>query len=201
MVLAHGSYNSRSAFPVRNGLLIIFVSRTARWLPQSVVNPEFYNVFTRTERIHNILTNVNSRPPPFLQEWNRRTYGPGDVCPDLNLHMNDPNWGMGVHRLPLIRGQLRTTPGVLNGRMMKLSELVNEVTGNGILFVTSCRGTTTQLNNYNNLTSNYHFPEWSLEYNLQRQNQISSRMIKRRRNTTVIRNRNRNEPNTKRRKT
>jgi hypothetical protein len=60
MVLAHGSYASRESFNVPNGIVIIFVSRTARYLPQSVINSEFYSVFTRKGRLHNILSNKNS---------------------------------------------------------------------------------------------------------------------------------------------
>ena len=199
MVLSHGSYASREGFNVPTGIVIIFVSRTARYLPQSVVNSEFYNVFTRTQRIHNILSNPNSRPPIFLKDWERRTYGPGDLCPNLKLEMNDPAWGMGIHALPLVQNQLRTTPGIHYGRTMKLSDLISTMSGSGILFVTACRATTTQLNTYMNLTSNYSFPLWSLEYNLQRQNEISSRMLKRRRNTNSIR-KNKNTPDSKTRR-
>jgi len=180
MVLAHGTYASRNAFSLPAGIIIIFVSKTARYLPQSVINTEFYNVFTNTQRIHNILSNTNSRPPLFLKDWERRTYGPGDTCPDLTIQMNDPNWGMGLHTLPLVRNQLRTTAGAFMGQTMKLSELVSSLSGSGILFVTSCRNTTNQPFSYRNLTANYSFPEWSLEHNLQRQNEISSRMLKRR---------------------
>ena len=196
MVLAHGSYASRESFNVPNGIVIIFVSRTARYLPQSVINSEFYNVFTRRVRLHNILSNTNSRPPLFLKDWDRRTYGPGDVCPNLKLEMDDPDWGMGLHALPLVNNQLRTTPGVFYGRKMKLSELVHEIGGSGVLFVTACRAVTTQLNSYRNLTANYSFPQWSLEYNLQRQNEISSRMLKRRRNSNTLR-KNKNLPSEK----
>jgi hypothetical protein len=182
MVLAHGSYASRDAFSVPTGIIIIFVSRTARYLPQSVVNTNFYNVFTNTQRMHNILSNTNSRPPVFLKDWERRTYGPGDTCPNIVLEMSDANWKMGLHQLPLTRNQLQTTAGVYMGQTMKLSELVTALkqTGSGILFVTSCRGTTNLPITYQNLTANYTFPVWSLEYNLQRQNEISSRMLKRR---------------------
>lgn len=196
MVLGHGSYASREAFSVPTGLVIIFVSRTARYLPQSVVNTEFYNVFTRKERIHTILSNSNSRPPLFLKDWERRTYGPGDLCPNLKLEMDDPAWGMGIHALPLVQNQLRTTPGIHYGRTLKLSNLVSTMSGSGILFVTACRASTTQLTTYTNVTANYSFPLWSLEYNLQRQNEISSRILKRRRNNTGL-SKNKNTPVTK----
>jgi hypothetical protein len=199
MVLAHGLYDSREAFSVPNGLIIIFVCRTARYLPQSVVNTEFYNVFTRPERIHGILSNTNSRPPVFLKDWKRRTYGPGDLCPSINLEMFDTGWGMGLHALPLVQNQLRTTPGLYMGETIKLSELVSRIHGSGILFVTSCRGTTDLPRYYENLSANYTFPQWSLEYNLQRQNAISSRMLKRRRNTNSIR-KNKNTPEAKKKK-
>ena len=199
MVLAHGLYASREAFSVPNGLVIIFVSRTARYLPQSVVNTEFYNVFTRPERIHGILSNTNSRPPVFLKDWERRTYGPGDLCPNINLEMFDAGWGMGLHALPLVQNQLRTTPGIYMGETIKLSGLVSRIHGSGILFVTSCRGTTDLSTYYQNISANYKFPEWSLEYKLQEQNEISSRMLKRRRNTNSIR-KNKNTPDAKRRR-
>jgi hypothetical protein len=95
--------------------------------------------------------------------------------------MSDPSWGMGVHQLPMAQNELRTTPGAFMGQTMKLSELIPLLSGSGILFVTSCRGTTNLPTSYQNLTANYSFPNWSLEYNLQRQNVISSRMLKRRR--------------------
>jgi hypothetical protein len=199
MVLAHGSYASREGFSVPNGKIIIFVSRTARKLPQSVVNSDFYNVFTRPERIHGILSNPNSRPPLFLKDWERRVYGPGDLCPNLNLEMNDPAWGMGIHALPMVNNQLKLQAGVLYGRTMKLSQVISEISGSGILFVTACRGTPAT-DNYYNLTANYTFPEWSLEYNLQRQNEISSRLDKRRREINTLR-KNKNQPNAKRKKT
>jgi hypothetical protein len=88
---------------------------------------------------------------------------------------------MGVHQLPMAQNELRTTPGAFMGQTMKLSELIPLLSGSGILFVTSCRGTTNLPNSYQNLTANYTFPNWSLEYNLQLQNEISSRMLKRRR--------------------
>lgn len=182
MVLAHGSYASNESFSVPSGIIIIFVSRTARYLPTTVVTSEFYDVFTNTQRIHNILSNKNARPPVFLQDWERRTYGPGDSCPNIKLQLSDPEWGMGLHQLPMARNQLQTTPGTFMGQTMKLSELVTTLkqTGSGILFVTSCRGTPNLPRTYMNLTANYTFPNWSLEYNLQRQNEISSRMLKRR---------------------
>lgn len=202
MVLAHGLYASREGFSVPNGLIIIFVSRTARYLPQSVVNTEFYNVFTRPERIHGILSNTNSRPPVFLKDWERRTYGPGDLCPNINLEMFDAGWGMGLHALPLVQNQLRTTPGIYMGETIKLSELVSRIHGSGILFVTSCRGTTDLPRYYENLSANYTFPQWSLEYNLQRQNEISSRMLKRRRinKENLLRKNKNNTPDAKRRR-
>lgn len=202
MVLAHGLYASREGFSVPNGLIIIFVSRTARYLLQSVVNADFYNVFTRTQRIQNILSNPNSRPPIFLKDWERRTYGPGDLCPNINLEMFDAGWGMGLHALPLVQNQLRTTPGIYMGETIKLSELVSRIHGSGILFVTSCRGTTDLPRYYANLSANYTFPQWSLEYNLQRQNEISSRMLKRRRinKENLLRKNKNNTPDAKRRR-
>jgi len=195
MVLAHGTYASREAFSIPAGIIVIFVSRTARYLPQSVINTAFYNVFTNTQRIHNILSNTNSNPPNFLQGWERRVYGPGDTCPNIVLQMSDPNWGMGLHTLPMAQNELRTTPGTFMGQTMKLSELMPLLSGSGILFVTSCRGTTNLPNLYQNLTANYSFPEWSLEYNLQRQNEISSRMLKRRREGGVSNNSGNNAGN------
>lgn len=197
MVLAHGGYESMNSFVLRPGLIIIFVSRTARYLPQTVIDSSFYSVFTRRERLKTILTETNSRPPQFLKDWRTRTYGPGDVCPDITLDMSDPAWGMGLHLLPLSDNQLRTTPGVFYGTRMKLSELVSTLTDRGILFVTSCRSTPQMPTNYMNLRANYRFPEWSMEHMLQVQNQISSRMLKRRRNN---RTRNANQPVTKRRR-
>ena len=83
------------------------------------------------------------------------------------------------------------------GQTMKLSQLVPSLasTGSGILFVTACRGTTNMPISYQNLTANYTFPNWSLEYQLQQQNEISSRMLKRRRAGGVSNN-NSNSNNT-----
>ncbi len=200
MVLGHGLYASRDGFSVPAGKIIIFVSRTARYLPQSVVNTEFYNVFTRPARLHGILSNPNSRPPLFLKDWERRVYGPGDVCPNLSLAMNDPNWGMGIHALPMVNNQLKMQPGVFYGQEMKLSQIISAINGNGILFVTACRATTDMPYYYRNISANYTFPEWSLEYNLQRQNAISARLLKRRRENNTLR-KNKNQPNAKKSRT
>ena len=200
MVLAHGLYATRYGFSVPAGKIIIFVSRTARYLPQSVVGKNFYNVFTRLERIHGILSNPKSRPPLFLKDWEHRVYGPGDQCPDLNLEMDDPAWGMGIHALPLMNNQLKLQAGVLYGKTMKLSQLISEISGSGILFVTACRATTDMPTYYQNVTATYTFPKWSLEYQLQRQNEISARFLKRRRENNTLR-KNKNQPRAKRQKT
>lgn len=208
MVLAHGLYASREAFSVPNGLIIIFVSRTARYLPSSVVNTEFYNVFTSSERIHGILSNPNSRPPVFLKDWEKRVYGPGDQCPNLGLTFHELSttepvvWGWGIHSLPLVNNQLKMSKGVFYGMKMKLSQVISSINGNGIIFVTSCRGTTDLPTYYQNVSANYTFPEWSLEYKLQRQNEISSRMLKRRRinKENLLRKNKNNTPDAKRRR-
>jgi len=206
MVLGHGSYASREGFSVPAGKIIIFISRTARYLPSTIVNSAFYNVFTRPERLHGILSNPNSRPPLFLKDWERRVYGPGDVCPNLDIKFHELSptepveWGWGIHSVPLANNQLRTTPGILYGQEMNLAQIISGFSGSGILFVTSCRGTTTTPTYYQNVSANYTFPEWSLEYNLQRQNEISARLLKRRRENTTL-GRNRNQPGAKKRKT
>lgn len=200
IVLAHGLYASREGFTVPPGKIIIFVSRTARYLPQSVVDSDFYNVFTRPERIHGILSNPNSRPPLFLKDWEQRIYGHGDLCPNLGLEMNDPAWGMGIHSLPLVNNQLKLIRGFLYGQNMKLSQLTSQIQNSGILFVTACRATTDMPTYYDNISANYSFPRWSIEYNLQRQNAISARILKRRRENNTLR-KNKNQPNAKKRRT
>ena len=45
IALGHGTYESSDYFVVPNNVVIIFISRSSRYLPQSVVSPEFYRYF------------------------------------------------------------------------------------------------------------------------------------------------------------
>jgi hypothetical protein len=161
-----------------------------------VVTPGFYNFFTDLEKIKGLLKN-EVVPPVFMRDWRNRTYGPGDECPDLTLQMQDPQWpGMGASTLPLGHNALRIAPSLgYSGRTMKISE----VPGTGVFFVVACRATETQPTNFRNLTrKSYNFVPGSVENRLQRQNLISSRINKRRRENQPTIRKNKNVPAAKR---
>ena len=198
MVLAHGTYEVDQEFVVPPGLIIIFVCRAARYLPQYIINEKFYRLFTSKSRLRAFLTNkmiryAHPRTPgktvtmtPYLEvmkDWQKRTYGPGDTCPDITLVMSDPSWGMGLHRIPLENGQLSSRPGRFSGETMQLSQLSRG--RRGILFVTSCRATRGMPTSYHNVSRTYSFPMWSLEHKLQQKNVSSSRVLKRKRGESL----------------
>jgi hypothetical protein len=201
MLFGHGAYSQNvTTFTVPAGKYYIFISRTSRYLPQSVVTPGFYNFFTDLSQIKGLLKGEVD-PPVFLEDWRNRTYGPGDSCPNLTLQTQDSNWpGMGAHKLPLVgQNALKNAPTLgYNGRTMKISE----VPGTGVFFVVACRATETQSENFRNLTrKSYNFTPGSLENRLQRMNLISTRTNKRRRgNQATIINKNKNEPVAKKRR-
>jgi hypothetical protein len=197
MLFGHGVYKRDvTTFTVPAGKYFIFISRTSRYLPQSVVTPEFYNFFTDLAQIKGLLKD-EVEPPRFMSNWRNRTYGPGDSCPDLTLHMQDTQWpGMGAHRLPLVQNGLRIAP-TLGGSGGNLK--ISEVPGTGVFFIVACRATETQSVNFRNLNRNsYNFAPGSLENRLQRQNLISTRTNKRRRENQTTTRRNKNVPAAKR---
>ncbi len=212
MVLAHGTYEVDQEFVVPPGLVIIFVCRAARYLPQYIINEKFYRLFTSKTRLRAFLAGrmIRYRHPrtpgayvstvPYLEvmkDWQKRTYGPGDTCPDITLVMSDPSWGMGVHEVPLQNGELSSRHGLFAGETLHLSQLVRRTRRSGILFVTSCRATRGMPTSYHNVSKTYSFPTWSLEHKLQQKNVSSSRVVKRKRDE----NRKTPQSSSKRRKT
>jgi hypothetical protein len=199
MILAHGTYGyTRDLTTIKPGQYIIFISRTSRYLPQSIINPEFKDIFTQKHLIESLIKGTLRHVPPFLIDIEHRTYGPGDQCPNLEMQMHDPEWsGMGWHKLPLVwREELKIRPGEGNGHTIKLSEY-NTI---GVTFIVACRATGSQMQNYQGVTNVYQFPPGSYEHNLQLQDEISARIIKRRRNNNSLR-KNKNQPASKRRVT
>jgi len=140
LVLSHGEYQENAIatkFTVPDGQLIVFVSKTGVYLPQAIIDRSFYDIFGSVQGVSNLLkkgTNV----PWYLKGFKKRTYGPGDQCPNLTLHMKDPAWrGMGIHALPL-KAPLSgpgAPPGAYNGQTKKL----RDIAGRGVLFVVACR--------------------------------------------------------------
>jgi len=133
--LGHGTYESHDYFVVPKNVVIIFVSRSSRYLPQSVVSPEFYNYFGKSDRNY---SNRNVNVPEILEGRYERIYGPGEQVANLSLDFNDPDWpGMGLHRLPIAQGTFKTDPGKYVGMKGNLKQLVEE--GPGVYFIVSCR--------------------------------------------------------------
>lgn len=138
MSFGHGTYRSRLKFKVPAGVYFIFMAPPGEILPQSVITPNFVRFFQSSERISQIFR--GARPPNFLAEWKKRTYGPGDMCHDLAIDYNDPLWpGMGLKRLPLPANPfaIHMSANSLAGQRIHLSSLMSP----GVYFVVSCRVT------------------------------------------------------------
>jgi hypothetical protein len=142
LILSHGEYqgNALNTFRVHEGQIIVFVSKTAVYLPQKIIDKDFYDIFGDAQNVSNLLKRRMGRVPWYLKGFEKRTYAPGDQCPNLTLHMFDPAWGgMGLHALPLTKGQRLegpdARPGQFHGQTVKLKDL----TGRGVLFVVACR--------------------------------------------------------------
>lgn len=141
LLLSHGEYQENAIatkFTVPEGQLIVFVSKTGVYLPQKIVNQQFYDIFGDKRNVSNLLKRRTFPVPWYLKGFRKRTYGPGDQCPNLTLHMSDPAWGgMGIHTLPLTKGLEgpEAPPGAFHGQTKKLRDLA----GRGVLFVVACR--------------------------------------------------------------
>lgn len=102
-LLAHGKHTS-DTFKVPEGQIIVFVSRAGKQLPATIINQAFYDIFASANALQKLLTTRSKTLPWFLRGWKRRTYGPGDTCPETVLQLTDPIcWksAMGLHALPL----------------------------------------------------------------------------------------------------
>jgi hypothetical protein len=186
MILAHGTYGYPATLTtVKPDQYIIFLSRTSRYLPQSIIDDRFKEIFTHQSLIKSLIKGKLRNVPAYLKDFERRTYGPGDLCPDLTMIMRDPDWiGMGWHPLPLPwRETLKIKAGGGNGRTVKLSDYQNT----GVTFIVACRATSNQSDEYRGITNVYQFPPDSYEQALVTQDEISSRILKRHRNTETLR--------------
>ena len=170
IMMGHGVYTkSPKVFTVPDDKVYIFVSKSSRYLPQSIITPEFYKYFK----------SLSGPMPKVLQGWKQRIYGPGDRCSDISLNFSDPAWpGMGIHKLPLKADQFKTTLGELSGMKGPLSELNAPP---GVYFIISCRAITGQSTRYGNQSANYLFSKGSTHQRIQNENAASSRLNKRRR--------------------
>lgn len=141
LLLSHGEYQGdaiSTKFTVPEGQLIVFVSKTGVYLPQKIVDHKFYEIFGNKRNVSDLLKKKTFQLPWYMKGFRKRTYAPGDQCPNLTLHMSDPAWGgMGIHALPLtakLEGP-GAPPGAFHGQTKKLRDL----TGRGVLFVVACR--------------------------------------------------------------
>jgi len=190
LMLGHGQYSrSPGHFTVPERTLYIFVSKSSRYLLQSVVNEQFYKYFSTKK--------PKGKVPSVLEGWQKRVYGPGDRCSDISLQFKDPNWpGMGIHKIPLKADQLKTTKGFLGGQSGSLSEFKSPP---GVYFIVACRAVAGQNARYTNQKANYLFTKNSTHQRLGLQNAVSSRFLKRRIANVTIR-KTKNEPPSKKRK-
>lgn len=161
LILSHGEYQENAIatkFRVPEGQMIVFVSKTGVYLPQAVIDQAFYDIFGSARGVSDLLKRRMGRAVPwYLKGFEKRTYAPGDQCPNLTLHMFDPAWGgMGLHALPLRAplGGPGATPGIHRGQTMKLSQ----VRGRGVLFVVACRAVVGQ----QQIPTYYHAPQYTL---------------------------------------
>jgi hypothetical protein len=188
MIFGHGIYRRipntppnnnaprlRSKFIVRPGQIFIFMCRSSRYLPSTIVDDKFYDLFTSPSNIRGVLTDGRHHHAPLIMsEWRDRTYGPGQECYDLHLNLDDPTWKMGIYELPLYRGQLY--------RSVKRKPVImhlSEITEPGLYFVNACRAVEGQSSYINNLTARYNYNIGTRESNIQFQNKITSSMNKR----------------------
>lgn len=91
LVLAHGYPDEKyGTFRVPDGKIFVFVSEPGKLLSQDFIDDKFYELFSN---------------PGLLgipDEWIKRTYVAGSVCPNVHLDPKDSMWpGMGLHALPL----------------------------------------------------------------------------------------------------
>ena len=170
IMLGHGLYSSSpKVFVVPDDKIYIFLSKSSRYLPQSIITPEFYKYF-RT---------LTGPGPKILEGWQQRVYGPGDQCSDIGLSFVDPVWpGMGIHKLPLKADAFKTTPGDLAGTSGTLSNLNGPP---GVYFIVSCRAISGQSILYQNQSATYIFPKGSTHQRVQNEDTASARLNKRRR--------------------
>ena len=161
LILSHGEYQENALatkFRVREDQIIVFVSKTGVYLPQKIIDEDFYDIFGNAQNVSDLLKRrMGHAVPWYLKGFEKRTYAPGDQCPNLTLHMFDPAWGgMGLHALPLtarLEGP-DAPPGQFRGQTMKLRDL----TGRGVLFVVACRAVVGQ----QQIPTYMHAPEHTL---------------------------------------
>jgi len=102
MLLAHGEHEA-TTFKVPEHQIIVFVAEAGKRLPQTIIRQEFYDIFASKSALRKLLMTRSEDLPWFMRGWVKRTYGPGDVCPETYLELKDPCWqtAMGIHSLPL----------------------------------------------------------------------------------------------------
>lgn len=160
LILSHGEYQENALatkFRVPEGQMIVFVSKTGVYLPQKIIDKNFYDIFGHAPTVSRLLKRRLGPLPWYLKGFEKRTYAPGDQCPNLTLHMFDPAWeGMGLHALPLTKplNGPDARPGQFHGQTVKLRDL----TGRGVLFVVACRAVVGQ----QQIPPYMHAPEYTL---------------------------------------
>ena len=179
VMLGHGMYDQKPRrFIVPPNTVYIFASRASRYLPQSVLTPQFYRFFSDPT--------LCKAEPEVLKGWKQRVYGPGDVFDDIRITFEDPLWpGMGLHKMPLYPGRFRFSPGgKFHGQDRNLSSLP---LAPGVYFIIACRAIWDQSPRYINQRTNYLFSRGSTHERIASQNVASSRLQKRRTPQTTLR--------------
>jgi hypothetical protein len=174
LVVAHGEYRNQNSFVVPDGKIFIFMSKSGRYLQTSVLTPNF-DEFLRTG-------NFDGPVPSALQGWQNRIYGPGDVCADIHLQLYGSKPGFGVFKIPVTLEKLFTHHGTWHGDAGFLSGFAHR-SPPGVYIVVTCRAASGQSRYFQNQNATYRFPRGSFLKALQNRNRISSRLLKRRRDS------------------
>jgi hypothetical protein len=175
LVVAHGEYRTTNHFVVPDDKIFIFMSKSGRYLQRSVLSPEL-DSFLRTG-------NFDGPVPKPLQGWKSRIYGPGDRCVDIHLAFQDQRIpGFGVFKLPMSLNTLMTHHGTGHGGAGFLSEFAQR-TPPGVYIIVACRAFSGQSKFFQNQNVNYRFPRGTFIQALNNQNRVTSRLLKRRRDS------------------
>ena len=185
IMLGHGEYDPKPNYiVVPEKTVFIFLSKASRYLPQSIIDQDFYSFFGTRERNYSVTQTQNM--PDVVKGWFAHTYGPRQRMSDIKLDFNDPMWpGMGLHKLPILPNQFKTTPGKFQGQNGTLSQLLPLI-GPGVYFITSCRALPQQSErHFMNIHTDYFFPLGTPYRNRQIEDDVSKNLFKRKRNTAV----------------
>lgn len=156
LIFGHGVHSTERKFVVEKDQAVVFLAPISSKLCVRTMTKRFYEIFSNSQKIKDYVSGTLRAIPEFMKGWEKRTYGPGTLCPDLWLDFKDPTWtSMGVIPLPL-RTQLRVyspktasslvylvgttnvkTDRVHGGTKTWLSPLVKGM--KGIVFVIACR--------------------------------------------------------------